>query len=418
MTELLSRGIWSRLTALLDSVPVVMLEGPRASGKTAIGTMLQDAGRVAAVVDLSDSTVRRAAESAPTAFIDGLPRPVVIDEAQLVPELPLAVKRRVDRERTRGAFMLTGSSRLGRAQLGGSDPLAGRSARLRLWPMTQAELTGRPVNLVDDLIAATPGAPAISAAIDAGHLLARIRRGGLPTLASVAGEIDQAVRPQLMREYIEGVIFHEVGGRHDRAELLRLFQYLAASTGRLLNTSSVANEFGARRETIQTRLASLEAAFLLHLVPGDRPSEHRTLTAHPKVHAIDTGLACWAARVDDEPSAALWGSLVETFVVNELAAQAGWSTTETVVRHWRDTTRKVEVDAVLVRGDGLRVGIEIKAASDVRPDDLAGLRAFLAATGEHSRGIVFYTGGLVLPLDERIWAVPISALWDGLMPHA
>ncbi len=85
--------------------------------------------------------------------------------------------------------------------------------------------------------------------------------------------------------------YHEVGARHDRAELLRLFRYLAASTARLANVSTIGSELGATRSTVTARLASLDASFLLHAVAGRRPAEHRTLTAHPKIHAADTGLA-------------------------------------------------------------------------------------------------------------------------------
>ena len=127
--SLLPRGILPQLEKLLAAAPVVVLEGPRASGKTAIGEMLLGTGVMATRADLSDPTVLAAAAASPTSFVDGLRTPAFIDEAQLLPELPLAIKRRVDRERVRGAFVLTGSSRLGRTQLGGSDPLAGRALR-------------------------------------------------------------------------------------------------------------------------------------------------------------------------------------------------------------------------------------------------------------------------------------------------
>ena len=59
---------------------------------------------------------------------------------------------------------------------------------------------------------------------------------------------------------------------------------------------------------------------------------------------------------------------------------------------------------------GKVTAIEVKAGADVRPDDLKGLRAFLADAAVPHLGIVFYTGGMVLQLDKQIWAVPISAL--------
>ena len=118
--SLLPRGVTPQLEKLLAAAPVVVLEGPRASGKTAIGEMLLAAGTMATRADLSDPTVLAAAAASPTSFVDSLPTPAFIDEAQLLPELPLAIKRRVDRDRQKGAFILTGSSRLGRTQLGGS----------------------------------------------------------------------------------------------------------------------------------------------------------------------------------------------------------------------------------------------------------------------------------------------------------
>ena len=215
-----------------------------------------------------------------------------------------------------------------------------------------------------------------------------------------------------MAEYVEGVLQHEVGRRHDRAELERLFRYLAATTARLLNISNVANELAVNRETLSQRFATLESTFLLHTLLAHRPAQHRALAAHPKVHAVDVGIAAWAARVNDDPPAALYGALVETFVVNELIAQAGWSLDDIAVRHWRDTARKREVDAVLIHPSGDSVAVEVKAGSDIRADDLVGLRNYLATVDRAQLGVVFYTGDLVLSLDERIRAIPISALWS------
>lgn len=411
MTQLLDRGLTNRLNRLLRAVPVVVLEGPRASGKTAIGSILADQGQIRSTIDLSDPTVLAAAQGSPTLLVDEAQLPAFVDEAQLAPELALAVKRRVDREHRNGAFVLTGSSRFGRSQLGGADPLAGRSARLRLWPMTQGELAGTPVNAVAGLMGgAIP--QGTFAALTKGQLTERLRRGGLPGLAGLRGPIDAAIRSQLIAEYVEAVAHHEDGKRHDRAELLRTFRYLAATTSRILNVSNVSSDLGAKRETVNGRIATLESIFLIHLLPSHRTSEHRTLTAHPKVHAIDTALSAWASRADSDPGAQLNGALVETFVVNELVAQASWCNDPPAVRHWRDTTRKVEVDALLVPDNGQTIAIEVKASSDVRPDDLKGLRAYLENDPAAQMGLVYYSGGLVLPLGERIWAIPISSLWD------
>lgn len=406
---LLPRGVTDRISSLLEAVPVVVIEGPRASGKTALGALLASRGQLNTRVDLANSTVRRSAESSPNAFVESLERPALIDEAQLVPELALAVKQVVDRTGDPGQFIMTGSSRLGRAQLGGSDPLAGRAVRVRVWPMTQAELAGNPLNAVAQLIegSVTGTFPALSRS----DVMTRITRGGLPLIAGIRSAVPSDLRPSLVSEYVEAVLEHETTGRRDRAELLRTMRYLASTTARILNVSTVASDLGAKRDTVQRRLTELESTFLLHTLPAHRPAEHRVLTAHPKVHAIDTALACWAGRVrGDVPDAATFGGLVETFVVNELVAQTSWNHAPTAVRHWRDTGRKLEVDAVIVRTTG-SVAIEVKASTDIRGDDLRGIRAYLAAE-PNARGVVFYTGEAVLPLDDQVTAIPISALWE------
>ncbi len=414
LLPLLPRGVLPQLKKLLAAAPVVVLEGPRASGKTALGEMLETEGLMATRADLGDPTVLAAAAASPASFVDGLNTPAFIDEAQLLPELPLAIKRRVDRERGKGLFLLTGSSRLRRTQLGGSDPFAGRALRQRLWPMTQGELAGKPVNLVEQLFNATslPAAPP-KAQISRAELIRRIRRGGLPGMAGITGEVEPLLRGQLAQEYVEGVLYHEIRGRHDRAEMLRMFRYLAASTARIANLSTIASELKVSRITANERLASLDASFLLYQLAGHRSSEHRTLTAHPKIHAADCGVAAWAARLDDDPPAALFGALLETLVVGELVAQTSWCYPGEVVRHWRDTARKLEVDAMVLHPDGGAIAIEVKAGADVRPDDLKGLRACMASKAAR-RGIVFYSGALTLQLDNNIWAIPITALWSGL----
>jgi uncharacterized protein len=146
--------------------------------------------------------------------------------------------------------------------------------------------------------------------------------------------------------------------------------------------------------------------------------EHRTLTAHPKIHAADSGLAAWAARMDDAAPAALYGSMLETLVVNELIAQSGWLSNGPVIRHWRDTAKKLEVDAVILQSDGRSLPVEVEAGADIRPDDLKGLRAYLESVAGATRGLAFYTGERTLKLDENIWAVPISSLWNGFAKPA
>jgi predicted AAA+ superfamily ATPase len=102
---------------------------------------------------------------------------------------------------------------------------------------------------------------------------------------------------------------------------------------------------------------------------------------------------------------------MENFVVMELARQLTWSDERARLYHYR-TKDKLEVDAVLETPDGRVVGIEVKAGSTVRSEDLGGLRNLSNALGDRFvAGFVLYTGQQTLPFGEKIRAMPIDALW-------
>ena len=67
--------------------------------------------------------------------------PVTLDEVQREPDLLRAVKRAIDRDRTPGRFLLTGSANL-LLMRQVSESLAGRASYLTLWPMTRREQRG------------------------------------------------------------------------------------------------------------------------------------------------------------------------------------------------------------------------------------------------------------------------------------
>ncbi|MGV3621329.1 MAG: DUF4143 domain-containing protein [Archangium sp.] len=105
------------------------------------------------------------------------------------------------------------------------------------------------------------------------------------------------------------------------------------------------------------------------------------------------------------------GTLLENFVLGELARQSGWSEVRTSHSHFR-TRDGVEVDGVLEADDGRLVGIEVKAAETVRLEDFSGLQHFAARTEKQfHHGIVFYAGERTLPFGPRLTAVPIDFLW-------
>lgn len=110
-------------------------------------------------------------------------------------------------------------------------------------------------------------------------------------------------------------------------------------------------------------------------------------------------------------SGCLIGPVVENFVLMELRKQVGWSALAPNLGFFR-THSGVEVDAVLERRDGRIAGIEVKASATIGPNDFRGLRFLRDELGERFvRGVLLYTGEQTLPFGDRLWAMPMDALW-------
>lgn len=84
------------------------------------------------------------------------------------------------------------------------------------------------------------------------------------------------------------------------------------------------------------------------------------------------------------------------------------------IYHFRTTTRTAyEVAFVLENQMGAIVGIEVKASATVRANDFSGVRKLAEVTQTRfAAGIVLYDGEAVLPFGEKLFAVPLSAVWQ------
>ncbi|MEK7385664.1 MAG: AAA family ATPase, partial [candidate division NC10 bacterium] len=192
-----------RLTEALADSPVVLIHGPRQSGKT---TLAQVVGERASYAYLSfdDDVARGAAEADPAGFVADLPERAILDEVQRVPALFSALKTAVDRRRTAGRFMLTGSANvLLVPKL--ADSLAGRMQILRLHPLAQCELARREPRFLDALF--ERGFKTRRTDRLAGQLAERIAAGGYPAaLARPAGRR----RAAWYRDYLDALVQRDV----------------------------------------------------------------------------------------------------------------------------------------------------------------------------------------------------------------
>ena len=400
-----------RLAEALEDNPVVLIHGPRQCGKTtlarAIGTPIGYD-----YVSFDDPITLGAASADPAGFVADLGERTILDEVQRVPSIFMALKVAVDRKRTPGRFLLTGSANvLLVPKL--SDSLAGRMEILRLHPLAQSELAATESKFLDLVF---EGAFKFSTSQRLGPELAeRIVTGGFP--AAIARKT-QLRRAAWYRNYIETIIQRDVQdlGRIDSLEALpRLLALAAGQTSRLLNTSDLAASFHLTRPTIRDYTTLLERVFLLDELQPWYTNRLNRLVKTPKLHFGDTGLACSLLDLD---AADLWkdrpllGQILETFVYQELRRQSDWGDRPVGFFHFRDRNG-VEVDFVLERGTEL-AGIEVKASATVTASDFKGLRKLQEAVGSRfTAGIVLHDGETCASFGDRCFAVPIRRLWEG-----
>lgn len=400
-----------RLLEALADTPVVLLHGPRQSGKTTLARAVGDRSGYG-YFTFDDAGTLAAATEDPVGFVDELPARVILDEVQRVPHLFSTLKVAVDRHRTPGRFLLTGLANvLLVPHL--SDSLAGRMEIVRLHPLTQAELAGKDVDFVGALFDGK--FPSGSRPRLARELAERIAAGGYPAAVQRPSARRRAA---WYRDYIEALVQRDVRelSRISALDALpRLLSLAAGQTARLLNVSDLAAPFQVSRPTIRDYVTLLERVFLIDTLPPWHSNRLSRLVKTPKLHVGDTGLACALLGLDAE---GLWkdrpalGSLLETFVFQELRRQASWRHEGVRFFHYRDRDG-VEVDLVLERGATELAGVEVKAGATVTASDFRGLRRLQQATGARFKGgVVLYDGEATLPFGDGLHAVPIRRLWE------
>jgi uncharacterized protein len=398
-------------TALADT-PVVMVVGPRQSGKTTLCRLVA-APRGARALTLDDAATLAAAAADPAGFVAGLEGPVLIDEIQKAPALLPALKLTVDRRRVPGRFLLTGSADV-LALPTVSESLAGRLEVLTLWPFSQGEIEGRREMFVDALFARSLS-PVRTINDTRAGVIERALRGGFP---EAVARTDPARRRAWFRAYVSSMLERDV---RDLAQidgltvLPRLLSLLAVRSASLLNAAEMSRSLGLPQTTLTRYLTLLERAFLVRRVPAWTSNRGHRLIKTPRVWLPDTGLLAFLAGLTPARLAAggeTVGPLLETFVASELAKQLTWSETSAQLFHFCSHAGR-EVDLMLEADDGRIVGIEVKAAATLGARDFKGLDALRDIAGRRfHRGIVLYTGNESLPFGNDLWALPIAALWN------
>lgn len=385
----LPRLVESALSERMRVMPAVVVTGSRQTGKSTLAERLVPGTR--RYVSLDDIDALDAARRDPEVLVGGT-GPVTIDEVQREPSLLRSVKRSIDRKRTPGRFLLTGSANL-LLMRQVSESLAGRAAYLTLWPMTRREQRGlgsagrwselfeSPDDQWIDVLRRSP--------TDADDWRDLARRGGYPTPALELRTtkdrtiwFDGYVRTYLERDLADLAQISAI------PDFRRLMRAACLRVGQLVNQTELGRDVALPQSTVYRWLNLLETSHQVVRVPAFAVNRTKRLIKSPKLYWSDVGLAMHLAG--GEPG----GPQLENIVLHDLLAWRDARLESTDVFYWR-TASGEEVDFVVETGDRL-LPIEVKATAKPRLSDTKHLRSFHAEYGKSARaGLLLHTGTLI-----------------------
>lgn len=413
MPALIPRLLTAHATEVLDAFPAVVIQGARQVGKSTFAQILVEE-RDARVFTLDDPASLAAATADPTGFVDQLPHgTLVIDEIQRAPELILPIKASIDRDRRAGRFLLTGSSDLLRLPRT-PDSLAGRAVTVNLRGFSQGELRTRRDDLVGQLRSGADPAQFRTVATREDYAAA-IARGGYPDVQS----LNSRLRSSWMDSYIERLMQRDVGDiapRVDAARVASVLRLIAANQAGELVKARVARDAAVPETSVTTYLDLLTTVYLVDSLRPWTPNLTSREASKPKTLVTDPGLALRLSRVGEQQLLPLTtpflGAAMEGFVVTELMKQQSWSAEEFELFHFRDRDG-IEVDIVVEFFDGTVMGIEVKSGSTLKSDHFTGLKLLRDRLGDRfAGGYVLNTAATGVRFGERLWGLPIAALWE------
>ncbi len=390
---------------------VVLVLGARQVGKSTLAKQVVAGEHPATIVTLDDQATREAARRDPHGFIAGLRGPVLIDEVQLAPDLIYAIKQAVDEDPTPGRFLLTGSANVLTAPRI-SESLAGRVRTIELWPLAQSEIHSSGHNFLDRLFAGEP--PQVSDAPIGREAFAEIvARGGYPAVRMLS----ERRRGEWYRDYVQGIVqrdLRDIASVQKLVEMPILLRLLATSSAKLLDYRKLARDLRISDKTVSAYVELLRTVFLVHIVPAWRPGLRSRELHAPKLYLTDTGLLAQQLGAGEQRIAnddQLTGHALETFCGMEILKHQGWASQHSTLRHYR--AHDEEIDIVIEAQSGELAAVEIKASASITERDWRVMRKLRDdRPGLFKAGVVLYTGRQTIPLGDRLWAVPISGLWE------
>ncbi|MBM3811573.1 MAG: ATP-binding protein [Acidimicrobiia bacterium] len=380
---MIRRNLARPLGRFSRQLPVVAVTGPRQSGKT---TLCRQTFPNLPYVSLEPLDTRSFAIEDPRGFIHQHRNGAIFDEIQRAPNLFSYLQEEVDRNPVAGRFILTGSQHFGLSEAI-SQSLAGRIATLHLLPPSLDELA-RFGPLPEDLWGV-------------------IWTGSYPRI------FDQGLDPNhWLADYTATYVQRDVRQVLNVASLDAFTSFLRLSAGRTaceINLSKLGADAGISYNTVRAWLSVLEASFLCLRLPAWHNSLRKQAVKAPKLHFLDTGLACHLFGIthpDQLRHHPLRGALFETWAVSEIYKSRLHRRLEPRMFHLRDA-KGLEVDLVIEEGGNL-TAVEMKSGATLAPDFFDSLKLLDGSLDK--RRTATYTARLVYGGDQKRKQAGVDAI--------
>lgn len=358
--SMIKREMSSTLKKVAKEYPVVLMHGPRQSGKT---TICKAVFTDKPYVSMENPDTRSRALEDPRGFLADFPNGVILDEIQRTPNLLSYMQQIVDEKKQNGFFILTGSDNFSLQQIT-SQSLAGRIALLTLLPFSMKEIKSETWLTGTDK---------------------RILYGGYPRLITETPD-----RTFFFKNYIGSYIERDVRqivNVKDSNLFHRFLTLCAGRIGSILDYTSLSNDCGISVKTVKEWLSILESSYICFLLNPWYVNRNKRLIKSPKLYFYDTGVACSLLGIYEEAQLnrdPLRGNLFENLVILEKIKQAFNTTKPSNFWYYR-TSSGIEVDLVEENGHTL-TPTEIKSAASFNSSFCKNLTVFKSEYPEESAG--------------------------------
>lgn len=363
---MIKRELSQSILKLKEKMPVLVVTGPRQSGKT---TLVKSLFPNYTYYNLEFPDIRMYAKNDPRSFLQDFEKGIIIDEIQYVPELLSYIQGFADQSKLNGKFIITGSQNLYLLQ-SVSQSLAGRAAIFTLLPFSIAELK-HTEHFNNDYL----------------HYL---YTGLYPPI------YDRALDPtEWLQSYIQTYVERDVRqivNIKDLSKFQLLIKLCAGRIGQLLNYNALSNEIGIDSKTVKKWISILETSYIIFLLHPYYKNYNKRLVKTPKLYFYDTGLASELLEIKSKEQISnhyAKGALFENMIITNIKKAYFNQGISQNIYFWRNNIGS-EIDCVVETAEGLNI-FEIKSSKTFHPDFVKGLNYFkqISKTEKLNRYLIY-----------------------------